>query len=120
MTKRNTETDVVVGARIRARRVSLGLSQQQLAAKVGVTYQQLHKYEHGINRVSASRLQDIAQALGITVGSLFENVGCPVLPPTEGRRLALETSRLMQEMPEWARQSVAALAKTLHFQTVGG
>ena len=50
-----------VGARIRERRIMLGLTQQQLAEMIGVTYQQAHKYERGINRVSAGRLFEIAR-----------------------------------------------------------
>ena len=50
-----------VGARIRERRIMLGLTQQQLAEMIGVTYQQAHKYERGINRVSAGRLYEIAR-----------------------------------------------------------
>src|SRR5438876_11586473 len=52
-----------VGARVRERRIMLGLTQQQLADLIGVTYQQAHKYERGINRVSAGRLFEIAQVL---------------------------------------------------------
>ena len=59
---RSTATiDDHVGARIRERRIMLGLTQQQLAEMIGVTYQQAHKYERGINRVSAGRLFEIAR-----------------------------------------------------------
>jgi transcriptional regulator with XRE-family HTH domain len=51
--------DDFVGSRIRERRIMLGLTQQQLAEMIGVTYQQAHKYERGINRVSAGRLAEI-------------------------------------------------------------
>lgn len=113
-----TPTDTAIGARIRERRIALGLSQGQLAQMVGVTYQQLHKYERGINRIAAGRLQQIADALGTTVGALFEGLGMALSPPTEGLRLAMQTSALMQEMPTWARQTIADLARTLHEQTV--
>lgn len=111
-------TDIAIGTRIRERRITIGLSQGQLAQMVGVTYQQLHKYERGINRVSAGRLQQIADALGTTVGALFDGLGMALSPPAEGLRLAMQTSALMQEMPTWARQTVADLARTLHEQTV--
>ena len=71
---RATDTDRHVGARIRERRVELGLSQHQMAALIGVTYQQAHKYESGINRVSAGRLFDIAQVLKVPVGYFFEQL----------------------------------------------
>ena len=67
--------DRKVGARIRERRVMLGLSQQQLAQLIGVTYQQAHKYERGLNRISAGRLFEIATVLSIPVAWFFEGLG---------------------------------------------
>ncbi len=52
----------------------LGLTQQQMAELIGVTYQQAHKYETGINRISAGRLFPIAQALGVDIGYFFEDI----------------------------------------------
>jgi transcriptional regulator with XRE-family HTH domain len=63
-----------VGARLRERRVMLGLTQQQLAEIIGVTYQQAHKYERGHNRLSAGRLYTIARALGVPVSWFFEGL----------------------------------------------
>ncbi len=71
MPKSATETDVVVGSRVRARRKELGLSQEKLGASVGVTFQQIQKYEKGTNRIGASRLQDIAYSLGVPVSFFF-------------------------------------------------
>ena len=62
---------------MRARRILLGLTQQQIAELVGVTYQQAHKYEKGINRVSAGRLYTIARALGVQVSYQFPPDGEP-------------------------------------------
>lgn len=62
---RANDTDRHVGARIRERRIMLGLSQQQMADLIGVTYQQAHKYERGINRISAGRLHEISLVLGV-------------------------------------------------------
>ena len=64
-----------VGSRIRERRIMLGLTQQQLAEMIGVTYQQAHKYERGINRVSAGRLFEIARALSVPITYFYEGVG---------------------------------------------
>jgi transcriptional regulator with XRE-family HTH domain len=63
--------DAWVGTRIAARRQALGLSQTALAERVGVSFQQIQKYETGINRISASRLHQIALALGAEPGSFF-------------------------------------------------
>ena len=64
-----------VGGRIRERRIMLGLTQQQLAEMIGVTYQQAHKYERGINRVSAGRLFEIARALSAQISYFYEGIG---------------------------------------------
>ncbi len=64
--------DAKVGAKIRILRVARGLSQSDLADKIGVTFQQVQKYEKGANRVGASRLSQIAAVLDVSVGELFE------------------------------------------------
>ncbi|WP_413711683.1 helix-turn-helix domain-containing protein [Rhizobium sp. Rhizsp82] len=66
-----SEIDANVGARIRARRKLLGLSQGALAERLGITFQQVQKYEKGSNRVGSSRLQSIAIILGTTPAALF-------------------------------------------------
>ncbi len=87
--------DLHVGQRIRERRTMLGLTQQQLADLIGVTYQQAHKYEKGINRVSAGRLYEIAQVLGVEVAFFFDGLDSPkdLRPTTERQRLCLELAR---------------------------
>jgi len=64
--------DVMVGAKIRIFRAHRGMSQTDLARKIGVAFQQVQKYEKGTNRIGASRLSRIAAVLGISVGELFE------------------------------------------------
>lgn len=66
-----SQIDIDVGARIRARRKLLGLSQSALAERLGITFQQVQKYEKGSNRVGSSRLQHIAQILGTSPSALF-------------------------------------------------
>jgi transcriptional regulator with XRE-family HTH domain len=65
--------DAMVGAKIRLFRINRAMSQTTLAERVGVSFQQVQKYEKGANRVGASRLSQIASVLGITVGELFES-----------------------------------------------
>jgi transcriptional regulator with XRE-family HTH domain len=72
--QRASVADRHVGARIRERRVMMGFSQQQLAKMIGVTYQQAHKYERGLNRISAGRLFEIGQVLGVPVAWFFEGL----------------------------------------------
>jgi transcriptional regulator with XRE-family HTH domain len=70
-TKQPKEVDAHVGLKIRERRKELGLSQSALAEKVGVAFQQVQKYERGVNRVVASRLEAIAKALGVPIAYFF-------------------------------------------------
>ncbi len=66
--------DVHVGARIRTRRLLLGMNQDTLASALGLTFQQVQKYESGANRVSASRLSEIAEVLGVTHEYFFSGL----------------------------------------------
>ena len=66
--------DVHVGAQIRMRRKSLGMSQSALAGRLGITFQQVQKYEKGMNRIGASRLQSIAEILDVPPSFFFEDV----------------------------------------------
>ncbi|GEL43975.1 transcriptional regulator [Methylorubrum extorquens] len=70
--KQATKDDVIVGLRIQALRKSKGLSQTALGVAIGVSFQQIQKYENGMNRVGAGRLGDIARVLGVPVSVFFE------------------------------------------------
>ncbi|KQQ13783.1 putative transcriptional regulator, XRE family [Methylorubrum extorquens] len=70
--KRATEQDRLVGERIKVLRKSKGISQTALGSALGVTFQQIQKYENGANRVGAGRLSDIARVLGASVSLFFE------------------------------------------------
>jgi transcriptional regulator with XRE-family HTH domain len=92
---RATGADRHVGARIRERRIMLGLSQQQLAQMIGVTYQQAHKYERGLNRISAGRLYDISQVLNVPISWFFEEMHAAAAPQemSPRQRMGLELAR---------------------------
>lgn len=66
--------DVHVGARVRARRTLLGLSQQRLGTELDLTFQQVQKYEQGTNRIGASRLYELSRILDVPVGYFFEDM----------------------------------------------
>ena len=66
--------DVHVGSRIRLRRQLLGLSQEKLGESLGLTFQQVQKYERGANRVSASRLFDLSVVLGVPISFFFDDI----------------------------------------------
>src|ERR1700754_4274279 len=70
--RRPNPIDVHVGRRVRFRRMLLGMSQEKLGEKLGLTFQQIQKYEKGINRIGASRLFDLAQVLGVSVQFFYE------------------------------------------------
>ncbi len=81
MTDRRGANDVdkKIGQRVRSRRLEIGMSQERLADIIGVTFQQVQKYEKGVNRIAASRLFDISVALDLPVSRFFENL--VVRPP---------------------------------------
>ena len=109
------DTDRYVGARVRGRRRMLGLTQHQLAERIGVSYQQANKYETGLNRVSAGRLYQLAQALGVAVGYFFEGTGRDdtfVLTPQQ--QLMLELACSFIAIPNRShQQGVISLARAL-------
>jgi len=73
-TRRANPVDQAVGNRVKMRRLMLDMSQEQLGALLGITFQQVQKYEKGSNRVSASRLWQLADVLQVAVGYFFEDV----------------------------------------------
>jgi transcriptional regulator with XRE-family HTH domain len=116
---RANDTDRYVGARIRERRIMLGFSQQQMADLIGVTYQQAHKYERGINRISAGRLHEIAQVLGVPVGYFFEGLanqhGTDLSPR---QRMCLELARNFSSINnERHQEALSQLARVLAAET---
>ena len=124
--------DVHVGQRIRRRRWMLGMTQQQLGDAVGIKFQQIQKYETGMNRVSASRLYDIATALDVPVSFFFEGVGVDpadiavdgevaantngdAAPTTDifSEKETLELIRCYYQMPEEPRRRLFELTRSL-------
>jgi transcriptional regulator with XRE-family HTH domain len=117
---RANDTDRHVGARIRERRIMLGLSQQQMADLIGVTYQQAHKYERGINRISAGRLYEISQVLGVPVGYFYEGLEANRSPDLTARqRMCLELARNFSSISnERHQEALSQLARALATEKV--
>lgn len=116
---RAVAADRHVGMRIRERRLMLGLSQQQLARLIGVTYQQAHKYERGLNRISAGRLFEIAQVLQVPISWFFE--GIDQGPPSPGltvvQRRVLELARNFSAISnERHQEALSEMARVLAAQ----
>ena len=109
--------DVHVGRRVRQRRWVLGMTQQQLANAVGIKFQQIQKYETGANRVSASRLWDIAEALGVPVAFFFEGLDADAAGRAQGDPLtdkeALDLVRAYYAIPEAQRRGLLDLAQVM-------
>ncbi|RPE72065.1 Xre family transcriptional regulator [Pacificibacter maritimus] len=115
--------DVHVGKRIRHRRWMVGMTQQQLAEKVGIKFQQIQKYETGMNRVSASRLWDISEALEVPVAFFFDGVevdtpevvenGASVPADILADKEALELVRSYYSIPANQRRRLFELARVL-------
>lgn len=118
---RNTKTphpvDIHVGRRVKSRRALREMSQTALADKIGLTFQQLQKYESGANRISAGRLWDIAQTLDVSVAWFFEGI--------EGKAPAaaelvdaesLEFAQTAQALPKKLRKQVQGLLSAISNQ----
>ena len=110
--------DAHVGKRIRHRRWMVGMTQQQLADKVGIKFQQIQKYETGMNRVSSSRLWDIADALGVSISFFFEGLADgQAAAQAQGDMMAdkeaLELVRSYYAIPEAQRRRLFDLARVL-------
>jgi len=114
-TGRTQDVDRHVGARVRERRIMLGFTQQQLADLIGVTYQQAHKYERGINRISAGRLYEIAHVLSVPVNYFFEGLeGEAARSVSPRERMCLELARNFAQIPnERYQEALSQLARVL-------
>lgn len=103
--------DVIVGANIRRCRVEAGLSQSALAHRLGISFQQLQKYETGTNRIAAGRLWQIAALIGRPVGDFFAGCGSPAVvespPPATAQAVTL--LRAWQRLPGPMRRAVFRL-----------
>ena len=89
MEKRKTKgtpdnVDVHVGQRLRVRRSLLGMSQEKLAESIGLTFQQIQKYERGVNRISAGRLFQFSKILDVPVGYFYDQIGGTTSAPAYG------------------------------------
>lgn len=115
---RNSEfTEAVdrgIGAKVTKLRIAHGMSRQQLGEKIGVTHQQLQKYERGVNRLTAGRLVAIAKAFGKPVSYFFEDYAIEEVMPTLHRRMCIEVSRNFMNIADPGdQQAVNLLVKSL-------
>ena len=121
---RAQEVDLHVATRLRARRLALGLTQQQVAERIGASYQQVHKYETGAYRLPAGRLFQLAEALEVGVGHFFaglEPTAAGVKPAsTERERALLLLARDFTRLPGRGHQeALCVLARALASDQMG-
>lgn len=117
--------DALIGARIKSRRIALRISQTVLAESIGVRFQQVQKYESGANRVSASRLLQVAETLDVPISYFFQGLGisnedaAPDGPINKTPMNALSDARvaeilaLVETLPSDQQQAVLAFLRTL-------
>lgn len=110
--------DAFVGERVRIRRNALGMTQEQLASALGISYQQVQKYETGTNRISAGRLFEIARALGVDVAHFYSGMdaaaACEPLDHGGKSRAAIDLVRNFAEIDDGnVRTAIAGLIKSL-------
>jgi len=129
--RRANPIDIHVGSRVRFRRMLLGMSQEKLGEKLGLTFQQVQKYEKGINRIGASRLYDLAQVLGVPVQFFYEDARIGGADAADGQaagegrdehsiveflrsRDGLELNRAFVRIPDLkARRAIVDLVRSL-------
>ena len=109
--------DEIVGGNVRAKRVLRGMSQEDLAQAVGVSFQQIQKYEGGFNRISASRLVELARVLTVPVAELFDGVA-EEAKEIETRNLAemRRQHRVVEQyelLPDDVQKSLAVLVNAI-------
>jgi transcriptional regulator with XRE-family HTH domain len=108
------EIDQLVAARLRERRLALGLTGEQLGDLIGTAYQQIHRYEAGLNRLTAGRLHALAQALDTRVGYFFEGLErTPPAAPIGRERQLLELARHFTGLSRRHQEALCELARAL-------
>ncbi|MGD2134205.1 MAG: helix-turn-helix transcriptional regulator [Maricaulaceae bacterium] len=117
------DIDLYVGKRLRRRRRLLGLTQQQLAESVGIRFQQIQKYECGANRISASRLYELSEALHVSVQYFYDGLAEHEMPPEAAADLnpdvlsqkeTIDLIRAYYRLGEGPRRRLLDLAKSLN------
>lgn len=112
-TDRSGKVDTAIGLKVAELRIASGLSREQLASHIGVTHQQLQKYEKGTNRITLGRMVEIAHALGEPIEYFFSGFA-DTLQPSKHRRLCIEVSRNFMRIKSPEHQiAVAQLCSTL-------
>ncbi|MEE8498930.1 MAG: helix-turn-helix transcriptional regulator [Kiloniellales bacterium] len=113
-TGRPNPVDVHVGARVRLRRTLLGMSQEKLGEAIGLTFQQVQKYERGANRIGSSRLFDLSRVLDVPIGFFFDEMSAAVAAssPAQSRGMAEEPAEY--ELDPLAKRETLELVRAYY------
>lgn len=112
--RRASQVDKIVGANVRQRRIERGIAQEELARRLGITFQQIQKYENATNRVSCGRLWEIAKILEAPVAAFFGETDAPAIAGDDlTSREALEIARTIGKLPTQQRLKIRQLARVL-------
>jgi len=106
--------DVHVGIKIRSRRTMLGLSQIALAEQLGITFQQIQKYERGMNRVSSSRLFDLSRVLDVKLAYFFDEIGDDIASQSPGALQGRTPNAVELEQDPMARRETLELVRAYY------
>ncbi|MCP4395207.1 MAG: helix-turn-helix transcriptional regulator [Alphaproteobacteria bacterium] len=106
--------DIHVGERVRLRRTLLGMSQEKLGGAIGLTFQQIQKYERGLNRIGASRLWSIAKVLNIPISFFFEDMQDNILGDSAQISGLAEDSKGLSEVDPMNRKQTLELVRAFY------
>jgi transcriptional regulator with XRE-family HTH domain len=111
--RRADRTDIQIGKRLRAQRTTMGMSQAEVGRRLGVTFQQIQKYELGRNRIAASTLWQAAIILHVPLGYFFEGVNAPSMAEDEIDRAALNMLRRLHRLNPAIRRELLRVLSAL-------
>ena len=106
--------DIHVGSRVRLRRTLLGMSQEKLGEAIGLTFQQVQKYERGANRVGASRLFDLSRVLDVPVGFFFDEMPADVAASSPAQRPGIDRPLPEQELDPMVKRETLELVRAYY------
>ncbi len=113
-TGRPNPVDVHVGARVRLRRTLLGMSQEKLGEAIGLTFQQVQKYERGANRIGSSRLYDLSRVLDVSIEHFFEEMPANVAASSPGHSRGMAEEPVSYELDPMAKRETLALVRAYY------
>ncbi len=113
-TGRPNPVDVHVGARVRVRRTLLGMSQEKLGDAIGLTFQQVQKYERGANRIGSSRLFDLSRVLDVPIGFFFEDMPSDVAASSPAQTRGMSEEPVVYELDPMAKRETLELVRAYY------